>query len=519
MDTCTVTLLPEGKRASFPKGSLLIDILADAGVHVNSPCGGKGICGRCLVRAEGALLAATPEEAKFLKEPGTRLACLARATGDITVTAGTTAFGEWARPIAAVPGARYGLAIDIGTTTIKASLVDRASGIARPVATSLNPQRRYGHDVITRIAASADPAAHRKLVELLRGEVSAILDHSLALTGGKIESLGFSGNTVMASYLLGLDVRPLGVYPYRAPQIDFSPESPGAVGLSMAPPAAGLRVNPAASAFLGGDLVGGLALLDDMGLRERVFFIDLGTNGEMFLRGAGGEVSPANGAISAASCAMGPALEGMSIHHGMTASEGAITRVTLAGGRLQCGVLGGGPAVGISGTGIIDLLAILLERGVVARSGKIEMDAAAREALTLGLEWDPEQKCLVLDGGVVFTQKDVRSVQLAKGASLAAASMLLRESGTAPESVETVAIAGAFGEHIDIGNFRALGFLPDFPEAEYRFLGNTSLQSAERSCMDPEFHRTMKRLRDTIRVVELNELEGFNDLYIRALDF
>ncbi|MBN1531598.1 MAG: DUF4445 domain-containing protein [Spirochaetes bacterium] len=510
METRTVTLLPGGRAFPFSEGSLLIDILADAGVHVNSPCGGKGICGRCLVRAEGSLSPVTPQEARFLREPGSRLACLARATGDITVTVPATGFGERDHAFTAEPGARYGMAVDIGTTTIKASLVDRVSGIASPVATSLNPQRRYGHDVITRIAASADPEVHRRLVDLLRGEIAAMAEYALSLTGGAIDSLAFSGNTVMTSYLLGLDVRPLGVYPYRAPQVDFSAESPVAIGLSMASPG-GLQVNPAASAFLGGDLVGGLALLHGRGLRERIFFIDLGTNGEMFLSGADGEVS-------AASCAMGPALEGMSIHHGMTASEGAITRVTLAGDRLACGVLGGGTPVGISGTGIIDLLALLLRRGVIDRTGRFAGDAE-REARALGMGWNAHGKALELPGGVLFTQRDVRSVQLAKGASLAAAAMLLRETGTPPDSVATVAIAGAFGEHMDIGNFRALGFLPDFPVAEYRFLGNTSLQSAERSCLDPGFHRTMTRLRNAIRVVELNELEGFNEAYIRALDF
>ncbi len=513
-DTKRALILPEGKEFGFQKDALLLDILTDAGFHVSSPCGGKGVCGKCLVGASGGLSERTPAEKKFTAGADMRLACQAAGLDDITLTVPSPKPEEYRRGFTPDPGSRYGLAVDIGTTTIKASLIDLNGGTSFPVSTSLNPQRRFGHDVITRISSSADPQIHTKLVDLLRGEIAGIVERARDLTGDRLASLAFSGNTVMTCYLMGLDVSSMGTYPYTAPRTDFSRAGAEDLGIRLPGSIGRITVNPSASSFLGGDLVGGLALLDSMGIRENLFFIDLGTNGEMFIRTGGS-------GISAASCAMGPALEGMNISAGMSAAEGAITHVALTdGGEIQLEVMGGAPPLGISGTAVIDLIALLLRRGVVDPTGLLVRQEAEQAALSIGgLGWDGGGKRLLLGKTVPFTQKDIRSVQLSKAASFSAASALLEISGTRRESVAVVAISGAFGEHLDIANFRALGFIPDFPNAEYLFLGNTSLKSAEKACADDAFAGAMSSLRDSVKTIELNSLEGFNDRFIDSINF
>jgi len=508
-----LTLLPGGASGEFPEGTPLIDALSDMGVSPRTPCGGKGICGKCGVQiTEGAPVRTAADDRFFPDRPLHRLACRVSIDGDMTVSL--------PEPVSAPSGGRAlpsrlndpAAAIDIGTTTVQISIVERSGGETYPLGSFLNPQRRHGHDVITRIAAAADPMVHASLVRVIRQAVVSAVQTALHGRTVDAESTGLlvvSGNTTMTHLFFGLDVRPLGVFPYSARELDYVGMTPPE-GL---PASARVAALPSASGFIGGDLVGGLALTEESCAGRRVFFIDIGTNGEMFLRDR-------QGGAYAASCAMGPALEGMNISSGMTADEGAINHFTVSGGALAPEVIGGTEPVGVCGTGIIDALAIMLRESVVRGNGAFDRAAAETSGLFAGRldTADGVLSCRLAES-VALTQKDIRNIQLAKGASLAAAQILLKEASCRAEDVDLVMIAGAFGENLNIDNFRSLGFLPDFPNAEYRFMGNTSLAAAERACINPAFIERCRELRDRLTVVELTSQSDFNDIFIECLNF
>ncbi|HSV97315.1 MAG TPA: ASKHA domain-containing protein [Spirochaetota bacterium] len=508
-----LTLRPGGESREFEKGTPLIDALEDMGAFLRTPCGGKGVCGKCGVLIEsGAPGRSAAEDGFFPSEPLSRLACRTAIVGDMEVH--VPAAKAVARPGKPPPPRLRdpAVALDIGTTMVQLTLVERADGATYPLGSFLNPQRRHGHDIIGRIAASADPAIRESLTRVIRGAVAASVRSGLAGGGMHPDEIGLlvvSGNTTMTHLFLGIDVRPLGTHPYTASELDYDRYD----SIKDLFPSARIAALPSASAFLGGDLVGGLAISDLMGLQRNVFFIDIGTNGEMFLRDGAGT-------IHATSCAMGPALEGMNISSGMTADEGAINHFTVENGSLKPAVIGGGAPVGISGTGIIDALAIMLREGVVGYNGAINRAAAEASAIFRGrvVTRNGTSVCL-LGYGIAITQKDIRNIQLARGASLAAARLLLKDASYDAGRIDHVLIAGALGENLDIDSFRLLGFLPDFPGARYRFLGNTSLAAAERSCVDPAFIRRCRTLRDEIRVVELSARTDFNDEFIGCLNF
>jgi len=508
-----LTLGPDGPSGDFPEGTPLVDALSDMGVLLRTPCGGKGVCGKCCVLIENGAPARTASDERFFPErPLQFLACRVSIRGDMTVRVPKPVSparpGRPAPPIPNDPA----IAIDIGTTTVQMSVVDRSTGAAYPLGSFLNPQRRHGHDIISRIAASSDPATHSSLVRVIQGSIGSAVRTAFEAAGADFARAGLavvSGNTAMTHLYFDLDVKDFGVFPYAVRELDYEGlNKPG--GLPASTRVAAL---PSASAFLGGDLVGGLALSEDSGIRRNAFFIDIGTNGEMFLRNR-------IGGAYATSCAMGPALEGMNISSGMTADEGAINHLRVLDGGLVPEVIGGAEAVGICGTGIVDALAIMLREGVVRPGGAFDRAAADASRLFAGrLETSNGILSCRLADGVFLNQKDIRNIQLAKAASLAAATLLLREASCRTEEIEHVFIAGAFGENLDIDNFRSLGFIPHFPNAEYRFMGNTSLRAAELACADRGFIARCRALRDRLKIMELSSRPDFNDLFIECLEF
>jgi uncharacterized 2Fe-2S/4Fe-4S cluster protein (DUF4445 family) len=511
MKTCTVTLYPEGRRQTCEPQTLLLDVLAEAGTALRSPCGGKGICGKCAVTASGNLSGKTGAETGLF--PESRLSCQAIILGDVEVH-----LEKGCVPAACdIPTfldrfSSFGIALDIGTTRIQMSLIDLRSGEIWRVDSFVNPQHRYGHDVIARISAGAYDGAYLKLVQLLRLRLQSAISDLLCtyrIPPGRFEKMALSGNTAMMHFLYGLEVEPLGLYPYKAQTLDYDTLPPPISGL---PPdfSPSVMAFPSASAYLGGDLVGGLALCRFLGLTRNTLFLDMGTNGEMFL--ADGE-----GRIFATSCAMGPALEGMNISRGMTAETGAICRIGLESATVSCHVLGDCAPAGICGTGLIDAVALLLDTGILLPSGAFSAQAPEL-ASRIGLHYEgTDPRTLYLAGGIGISQGDIRNFQLARTACLAACTMMLSEAGYAVDGMRDVVISGAFGEKLDIANFKRLGFLPPMPNAGYRFAGNTSLAAAEAACLDQEFYETAKTLRDEIKVLDLSADPRFFETFTSSL--
>jgi uncharacterized 2Fe-2S/4Fe-4S cluster protein (DUF4445 family) len=513
MKRCEVTIRPGGRKALFPEGTILLDALADMDVMVQSPCGGRGICGKCSVIAGGALNPQTEAEKRFLS--GTdrkRLACQAHIRGSVTVRREVAPVIKGRYP-SVDPDSTFGVAVDIGTTGVQISLVPAGAGDPFVIDSFINPQMRYGHDVISRIAAAHDGASAadltRRIRHAVRGSILRALQE-LSVRPERVSRIVISGNTTMLYLFFGLDVAPLGAHPYHAELRDlegFSPEEAGMAEFTGAV----IRALPIFSAFIGGDAVGGFADFYERGYRENIFFIDLGTNGEIIVANERGE-------IHGASCAMGPALEGMNISCGMSAGDGAITRVMIESDSLEYEMIGTGKPVGISGTALVDITAFLLERGLLSRRGLLaESGTGLPEPARI--EAGPGGRRVRLWEGISLSQGDVRNLQLAKGASLAASRILLRAAGCNAGDIRHVIIAGALGQNLDQGNFRRLGFIPDFSRAAFHVAGNASLGAAERVCREDAFMGMARQTRDRMIEQPLAGSDEFRKEFISALDF
>jgi uncharacterized 2Fe-2S/4Fe-4S cluster protein (DUF4445 family) len=511
-----LTLKPSGKTRSFPEGTCLADALADMGVMLRTPCGGKGTCGKCRVKATGVISdLSSPETGPQHVTSGLCPACRTNIAGDVRVY--IDELHEFRRKTypSVDPDARYSIAVDIGTTIVKISLVDCIYEKYYLLDSFLNPQRHYGHDVISRIAASSDPKVFHSLAGRIRRSVFSTVEaalNAMSVEPERIDKIVISGNTTMLYLFFGLDVNSLGRFPYKTAHRDFNEFSPQDLGTD---PFGSAMISslPVHSAFLGADIVGGLALCRSMGFFSRVFFIDLGTNGEIFL------INPA-GEIYATSCAMGPALEGMNITWGMTAEGGAITHIDLEDDNLRYHMIGNEKPVGVTGTAIIDILSIMLENNIIRKNGAFPPDLQdIHLPAPMACVFDEDIPQIRLWGDIAVTQRDIRNVQLAKGASLAASRILLTAAGCRPDQIEHVIIAGAFGEHLNIEHFKTLGFIPEFQAAIWHFLGNTSLKAAQQACCNNHFCDDAGVLRDSLHEVILSQYRDFGTEFVAAMDF
>ncbi len=394
-------------------------------------------------------------------------------------------------------GLQYGLAVDLGTTTVAAELVDMASGETVASAAALNAQSRYGADVVSRItAARLDRDAGDGLWAAAWETVNGLLE-SLLKTAGLAASAVYetvlAGNTAMIHLALGLSTASLTEAPFRPLAVSLPPLPAEETG-SAAHPAGRVYAAPAIGGFVGGDISAGLTASALQDGPERVLFVDLGTNGEIVLK---------NGLdLACASTAAGPAFEGMSIGCGMIAGPGAVCAARIENGRLAVEVIGGGRPTGVCGSGIIDILAAALESGALDPSGAIRSEAGTLEA----------------GPGLVLDRGDVREIQLGAAAVKTGMRLLLARAGIGASDLDEVWVAGAFGSTLDVGHAVGLGLIPDLPPGRIRFLGNASLAGARLLLLSaPE----RDRCRDLARRVRHVSLAGpaFQDAFLEALPF
>jgi uncharacterized 2Fe-2S/4Fe-4S cluster protein (DUF4445 family) len=509
MKSFTARINPSGKTVNFTGETLLIDLIYDTGFVVKSPCGGKGICGKCAVKVSGILSVKTDKEKELLPDDNMRLACQAEASGDVQITLDErTSVRENISEIFDADSF-FGAAVDIGTTSVKISLVNFKNQKKYLLSLYLNPQRRFGHDVISRISASSDEKILESMTDLIRNSIENEMYSALKefkIGPEKFKKFVISANSVMTYLFHGMKVSSLGIFPYETPVKEFPVIKAGVLGFKNIPEAEILTM-PLISAYIGGDLVSGAAFTEKLGYSDGIFFADLGTNGEIFLK--------IKDKIFAASCAMGPALEGMNISCGMTAEQGAITHAEIENDNFIFSSIGDDEPIGISGTGLIDSISILIDKGFIGRNGAFNKNAGSYN----GVVFDKENSRIYISKKVFISQKDIRNIQLAKGAVLAASQILLQAAGIKPESVKHTAIAGSFGDNLDIDKFKNLNFIPDFKNSEYIFLGNTSLESAQLACLDEEYYRRASEISRKIEYIELSNHKSFNDIFMESLDF
>ena len=479
-----ITVWQDGKSYSGNAacGERLTDILRRLGAYLPAPCGGNGRCGNCRVQfTHGAPPPSDSDLQKLAPKQiaeGWRLACTAyvRENGTVVIPTAEQLLAEKSAPQQAA-GA-VGIAIDLGTTTLAAALVDVTSGQTLAVQTAINRQRSFGADVLSRIQAAGNGHAEA-LRSTACNDIDALVAALLQETGtppAQVEQVVIAANTTMQHLLCGLDTTALGVAPFTP--VTCSPKpTPYSELTGHATVSCPVSFVPGASAFIGGDVIAGLIACDFDRTTQPRLFMDIGTNGELVL--AEGD------RYMATSVAAGPAFEGACLSCGMAAVEGAVSRVRMRGFSPLCRTIGDKPPLGLCGSGAVEALYELRRAGLVDRSGTLHERYADGFPLT---------------EGVRLTQEDIRQLQMAKAAVRVGVDRLL-EGASLPPSAVTAVLAGGFGAELDTDRAKGIGLLPaEMPAVAG---GNTALLGALRLVADRSLYDQARSLAHGIEVINL----------------
>lgn len=483
------------------EGTPLRDVLFEQGVEF--PCGGHGRCRGCRVRVlegDAPITALQQERLSALElQAGWRLACQCLVTAGLTIE-----LRQWDAailandtPLVFMPQEGLGVAVDVGTTTVVAQLLDLSAGHVLAVRTALNSQARFGSDVMSRVEYSVAQNGQAELEQLITSQIGHLIHQLLKAAQVRPEVLRkvmLVGNTVMHHLFCGLDLEPLSHYPFEPVSDGLQAFAAGDLGWELAG-APTVQFLPCLGSFVGSDILAGILATGLHESEELVALVDLGTNGEMVLGN--------RKRMLCASTAAGPAFEGARITAGMRASTGAIWKVTAIDGKLRCETLGNAPARGICGSGLVDAAAVGLELGLIGLTGRLANGAGR----------------LPLCAEIALTQADIRQLQLAKAAIAAGLRLLLREWGAEPDEVQRLYLAGAFGNYVDQASARRIGLL-GFPEEKVHPSGNTALLGAKIALFanDPE-EATYESLRSIIEHVSLSDDPRFQDVYVEEMRF
>lgn len=485
-------------------GALLSDLLLSGGSPLEMPCGGKGRCGKCRVRAEGALSKATADEAAALRpdelSAGIRLACCTRLLGDAAVwTANRLEEGQIQAEGAVgfftkKPYFRhYGAAVDIGTTTLAARLYGQDGPVSSAV--SLNPQRIFGADVISRIHAAMNGKTE-ELARCVREEISRLLVKLADDAGISVEEIDaavITGNTAMLHLFAKADPSPLAAAPFQAKEL-FGKTGEGKDFDLPCHPQAKIYLPRCMSAFVGADITTALLASGICDRDETALLVDIGTNGEMALWHQGN--------LLCCSTAAGPAFEGAGLSCGMPGVTGAIDRIAPEDGKLAVHVIGDVPAAGICGSGVVDAVAAIRQLGWIDETGRL----SSGEDISLA-------------GSVRITQKDIRMVQLAKSAVCAGVKTLLDTAGIDAASLHTFAVAGGFGSYLNLSNAARIGLYPPELEKKAAVLGNAALSGAAMLLENTDFISRSEQAAHGSDTVDLSVNPVFMEQYIECMEF
>lgn len=526
-----ITVARSGRRIECEEGKILLDVLVDAGVFVDNPCNGKGICGKCKVRiVSGYAGSISATERKLLKseeiDRGIRLSCLVNVSGDLEVETLQRERKHEVLTHGYLPKFEmdrftdgYGAAIDIGTTTVVVALVELKTGKILANASMINAQKRCGLDVLTRITYEYEHPEKgiHELQDMIVRSLNAMLEEvceEAHVLLEEIKEIDVAANCTMMHMLLGVDARQIGRAPYEPVFKDSKKLYAAQIGIHAAKDTV-LYCLPHVSAFIGADIVAGTYVCDLYKRNENVLFIDIGTNGEMVLK--------IKGRLLSCSCAAGPALEGMNISCGMRAAEGAVEDIHITEAGIKRKVIGDVEAVGICGSGILAVVKELLRTGIVKKTGAflkketlnetdyryslIQMNGIKREFV---LNTNPE---------LLVTQGDVRQVQLAKGAILSGIKVLLKKAGIQLKELDQVMIAGQFGAHLPEKSLIGIGILPQEVKGKLCYVGNSSRTGAYMTLMSEKVKHEMEELAKQIEYMELAETENYDRIFAESMIF
>ncbi len=405
------------------------------------------------------------------------------------------------------------LAIDLGTTSIGGYLVDLRKGKTCAYEGVTNPQSTLGGDVVTRLnAAVRDAAVLQELQHLAISGINRLVRDLCQQAGADFSDISdvvIAGNSPMQHFLLGLPVGGLARAPFVSVMRGPADLKARDLGIDTAP-GAYVHAFPGIAGFVGGDHVAALLAVESRGLKGRTLLLDIGTNTEISLLN--------EGKIQSVSCPSGPAFEGGEITWGMQAARGAIEGCEIHGAALQLRVIDGVPAEGICGSGVLDIMAMLKTSGAINHRGRLQCDHPCVRELDEGREFvlvDEEEREAP---AIVFTQADIRSVQLAKAAVRTGVDMLLNTAGINERDIDHLVVAGAFGSYISIESAIAIGMLPMLPADRFEQIGDAAGLGARLAAISyPARARAVQIAREA-QHIEMAGTQAFQKRFMRRIN-
>jgi uncharacterized 2Fe-2S/4Fe-4S cluster protein (DUF4445 family) len=565
--TITIRVHPLEQIIQAVQGRTLRQALQDSGIYVESPCDGNGVCGKCKIRVSPAQAVPetvhtniSPQEA----EEGVRLACQAVPEQDLEVflpptyrlEAGSSSSdgpvlmgrlrpegqiqpavevvgrtGDYRLKHRERPGVEQaltewteenspkGLALDLGTTTLVASLICLTSG--RELATSgrLNPQVTYGHDVLTRIQRASTSEGLDLLASTVQSALRDMISEVCTQAGTEaheILDVVIGGNTTMLQICAREDPSPLGQLPFTVNLASGCSHPVSRFGLNVHPQAM-VYVPPIAHAFVGSDISAGLVAIQGFfESSEKMLFLDVGTNGEM-------GVSTGHVRLLT-STAAGPAFEGSGLRSGMRAAPGAVQGVSFDGNDLKLRIVGPetNKPLGICGSGLLDLVHTLLNIGVIHPSGRLlridELEDLPASLLDRMVEVEGKP-AVRLGPEVWLTQGDIRQLQLAKGAVRTGIDFLLGKAGLKGQELDRIVVGGGFGNVLRPASLEGVGMLPSQTATKVVFAGNTSQLGCARLLLSWSLRRRLEKDMIKVQHVGLAQDEGFMEAFVQNMEF
>lgn len=414
----------------------------------------------------------------------------------------------------------YGAAVDIGTTTVVVSLVNLVSGEELAACTMINPQKNHGLDVLSRIQHVREhPGGLDGLSRMIRECIDTLIGEACKdaeVERHNIYEISVAANSTIMHFFLGVDPSAIGKSPYVPSFTCGVNVTARELGITISPFGT-VYCLPAVSAYIGADIVAGILSAELAGRDERALFIDIGTNGEIAFS--------SKEKICACSCAAGPALEGMNISCGMRAANGAIEKVFI-NDDVEVQTIGGKAAVGLCGSGIIDAVGELVKAGIVQPSGRfVKLQPGDAPPWAHRLQSGDGPASFVLSDGkkgfgpIAITQKDIRQVQLAKGAILSGILVLLSKLEIGLQDIDRVYIAGAFGFHVRMESFARMGVIPPELLDRVTLIGNSSKSGAILCLLSREQREEAARLARKIDYTELSCFPDYDKLFTKCLSF
>ncbi|MEG2146381.1 MAG: ASKHA domain-containing protein [Lachnospiraceae bacterium] len=527
----SVMVRQTGEKIICTEGANLLQTLLEFGIFVDNPCSGKGICGKCKVKVlsnNRAPMSETEKNSLKLEEieQGVRLSCMTEVYGNIEIELLTKERKHKVLTEGYIPEFKkdefdngYGIAIDIGTTTVVTALIDLKTGEELAHASMINAQKHFGLDVLTRITYEYENPENG-IQELKHAIVHSInmMIHEVCLKS-KVDKkdiceIDVAANCTMTHMLLGVDARSIGKSPYKPEFTDAKEIFAREIGIEVGEETR-LYCLPQVSAYIGADIVAGTYVCELHEETGNVLFIDIGTNGEIVLA--------SQGKLLCCSCAAGPALEGMNISSGMRAAEGAVEDVKITEEEIKLTTIGEQEPAGICGSGILAVVKELLRTGIVKKTGvfvkKDKLDEADYRYPMIRMNGTKREFILHQEPELLVTQGDVRQVQLAKGAILSGFVALLNKAEIAMEELDKVMIAGQFGAHLPVESLVGTGILPEAVKDKLVYVGNSSKTGAYMSLMSKKVKREIEKLAEKMEYMELAETENYEKIFTESMMF